>query len=36
MQTAVVVGKVKANVVAVGLFVKNQSSCFLCHVVILL
>ena len=28
--------KVKANVVAVGLLVKNQSSCFLCHVVILL
>ena len=36
MQAAVIVGNVKANVVAVGLFVKNQSSCFLCHVVILL
>ncbi len=33
MQTAVIVGNVKANVVAVSGFVKNQSSCFLCHVV---
>ena len=28
MQTAVIVGNVKANVVAVSGFVKNQSSCF--------
>ena len=33
MQAAVIVGNVKANVVAVSGFIKNQSSCFLCHVV---
>ena len=26
-------GNIKANIVAVSGFVKNQSSCFLCHVV---
>src|SRR5699024_3795704 len=33
MQAAVIVGNIKAHIVAVSGFVKNQSSCFLCHVV---
>ena len=36
MQSSVVVVKVKANVVTVCRFIKNQSSCFLCHIKILL
>ena len=36
MQAAVIVSNIKANVVAVSGFIKNQSSCFLCHYKILL
>ncbi|EQJ59546.1 hypothetical protein QSK_1018 [Clostridioides difficile P29] len=36
MQAPVIVVYVKANVVAVSGFIKNQSSCFLCHYKILL